>query len=144
MLVVQRLAGVLLQMQPLDADVDALAVRDRSTTTSPSPTIGRLVLADLIALRQIRDRNSSSGRTRLQVDLRLETEAGADRLRHAFLVDDRQHARHRRIDQRDMAVRLAAEFGRGAGEQLGVGGHLGMDFHADDDFPVAGRAETSA
>ncbi len=41
MLVVQDLAGVLLQMQPLDADVDALAVR-QIDATSPSPTIGCL------------------------------------------------------------------------------------------------------
>ena len=39
-LVVQRLAGVLLEMQPLDADVDAARRRRRSTVTSPSPTIG--------------------------------------------------------------------------------------------------------
>ena len=60
--------------------------------------------------------------------------------RDAFLVDHRQHARHRGIDQRDVAVGRAAEFGRGAGEQLRLGGDLGMHLHADDDFPVAGRA----
>ena len=42
MLVVQRLAGVLLEMQPLDADGDALAVRRDRPSTSPSPTIGGL------------------------------------------------------------------------------------------------------
>jgi len=38
---VQRLAGVLLKVQSLDADGDAL-VGDTSTMTSPSPTIGFL------------------------------------------------------------------------------------------------------
>jgi len=42
-----------------------------------------------------------------------------------------------------MIVRLAAIFGAGAGKQLGAAGHLGMDFHADDDFPIARRAVTS-
>jgi hypothetical protein len=44
----------------------------------------------------------------------------------------------------ETCVGLAAELGRGAGEQLGVGRHLGMDFHADDDFPVAGGALEAA
>ncbi len=34
----------------------------------------------------------------------------------------------------------AAEFGRGAGKQLGLGKDLGMDFHADHDLPIAGFA----
>ena len=39
-----------------------------------------------------------------------------------------------------LAVGLGAELGRGAREQLRFRGHLGMDFHADDDFPIAGCA----
>ena len=39
-----------------------------------------------------------------------------------------------------MIVGSAAEIGRGAGEQLGLGRHLGVDLHADDDLPVAGGA----
>ena len=100
----------------------------------------RLVLADLIALRQVGIEIVLAVEHRLQIDLRLQAEAGADRLPHAFLVDHRQHAGHRRIDQRDVRVGLAAERGRGAGEQLRLRGHLRMDLHADDDFPVAGRA----
>ncbi len=38
MLLVQRLAGILLEMQPLDADGNGFA----ATTTSPSPTSGDL------------------------------------------------------------------------------------------------------
>jgi hypothetical protein len=67
----------------------------------------------------------------------LEAQAGAHRLLDAEFVDHRQHAGHRRVDQRDLAVGLAAEGGRGAGEQLGLGSDLGMDLHADDDFPIA-------
>jgi hypothetical protein len=46
MLVVHRLAGVLLEMQPLDADLDvlelALPVGPTEMMISPSPTIGCL------------------------------------------------------------------------------------------------------
>ena len=102
MLVVQRLAGVLLQMQPLDADREALAVRQIDHDLALAHD-RRLVLADLIALRQIGIEIVLPVEHRLQVDLRLKAEAGAHRLAHAFLVDHRQHARHRRIDQRDVA-----------------------------------------
>ena len=99
-----------------------------------------LVLADLIALRQIGIEIVLPVEHRLQIDLRLQPEPGAHRLAHAFGVDHRQHAGHRGVDQRDMRIRRAAEFGRGAGEQLGVRRDLGMDLHADHDLPVAGRA----
>ena len=45
MLVVQRFAGILLQVQALDADLDLLEAAGRSgptDTTTPSPTIGCL------------------------------------------------------------------------------------------------------
>ena len=100
----------------------------------------RFVLADLVALRQVRIKIVFPVEHRFEIDLRLEPEPGAHRLAHAFLVDHRQHARHRGIDQRDVRIGLAAERGRGAGEQFGLRGHLGMHLHADDDFPVAGRA----
>ena len=53
MLVVQRLAGVLLEMQPLDADPDGVAVRQVDDDLALADD-RRLVLADLVALRQIR------------------------------------------------------------------------------------------
>ena len=42
MLVVQALARILLQMQALDADLDAFRRPCRSMMTSPSPTMGSL------------------------------------------------------------------------------------------------------
>ena len=138
-LIVQRLAGVLLEMQPLDADADRLAVRHVDDDFALADD-RRFVLADLVALRQVRIEIILPVEHRFQIDLGLEPEPGAHRLAHAFLVDHRQHAGHRRIDQRNVRVRLAAEFGRGAGEQLGLRSHLGMDLQADDDFPVAGCA----
>ena len=116
---------------------------------SPSPTIDRhlafaddrlLVLGDLIALRQVRVEVVLAVEAALQVDLGGDTEAGAHGLRDALAVDHRQHPRHRRVDQADVRVGRRAERGRRAGEQLRPGNHLGMNLHADDDFPVAGGA----
>src|ERR1700727_2185321 len=125
-------------MQPFDADGDALAVRLDDNLALADDR--RFVLADLVALRQVREEIVLAVEDRAPVDFTVQAKAGAHRLADAFLVDDRQHARHRRIDQRDMAVRLAAELGRGAGEQLRVRDDLGMDFQADHHFPVAGYA----
>ena len=112
----------------------------RSRTISPSPTIGLLVLRDLIARRQIGIEIVLPVEHRVQIDLRLEAEPGAHRLLDAVAVDHRQHARHRRIDEADLGVGLGAELGRGAGEQLRLGRDLGMDLQADHDLPLAGRA----
>ena len=135
----QRLAGVLLEMQALDPDRDALGRRhvDDHHALADDRV---LVLRDLIALRQIGIEIILAVEDRAQIDLRLEPEAGADRLLDAFLVDDRQHAGHGGVDERDVIVWRAAILRRGAGEELGVARHLRVDFHADDDFPVARRA----
>jgi len=131
--------GYILTMKPLDAHRDALAVAQFDNDLALADD-WRLVLADLVALRQIRIEIVLPVEGRLQVDLCFQAEAGADRLRHALLVDDGQHAGHRRIHQRDVIVWRAAEFSRGARKQFGVRGHLGVDFQPDDHFPVAGGA----
>ena len=110
MLIVQQLAGVLLQMQSLDTDRHALAagkIDDHGALANDR----RFVLADLVALRQVRIEVVLPVEGRFQVDLRLEAQPGAHRLRHALLVDNGQHAGHRRVHQRDVIVRRAAEFG---------------------------------
>ena len=136
-LVVDRLAGVLLQVQPLDADLERLAVDVDLHLALADDRL--LVLRDLIALRQVGIEVVLAVEHRGQVDLGVEPQAGAHGLRDASLVDHRQHAGHGRIDERDMAVGRAAELGGGAGEQLGLGGDLGVHLQADHDLPVAGR-----
>ena len=100
----------------------------------------RLVLADLVALRQVGIEIVLAVEHRFQIDPRLEPEAGADGLPDALLVDHRQHAGHGRIDERHVRIGFAAERGRGAGKELRLRRHLSMDLHADDDLPVAGCA----
>src|SRR5690606_1980833 len=96
--------------------------------------------ADLVALRQVRVEVVLAVEPAPFVDLRFDRHAGAHRLADALAVRHRQHARHRRIDQADLAVRLRSERGRGAREQLGVAGDLRVDFEADHDLPFAGCA----
>jgi len=126
-------------MQPLDADGETLPVFEVDRH-SPFADDRLLVLADLIALRQVGIEIVLPVEHRLQIDRRLEPQPGAYRLPHAFGVDNRQHTWHRGIDQRHVTVGRATEFRRGAREQLRVRGDLRMHLHADDYFPVAGRA----
>src|SRR5262249_24850247 len=138
-LVVQRFAGVLLEVQPLDAYRDLFSIRQVNGDLALAHH-RRLVLADLVALRQIGIEIVLPVKHRFEIDLGLEPKPGAHRLLDAFLVDHRQHARHRGVDQRHVRIGLAAEFGRGAGEQLRLRGDLGVDLETDDDLPVAGGA----
>src|SRR5947209_44752 len=139
MLVVQRLAGILLEVQPFDADLDAVAIIEVDRELGLAHD-WLLVLADLIALRQVGEEIVLAVEHRAQIYLRVQAEPGADRLPDAFLIDDRQHAGHRRVHQRDVAVGLAAEFGRGAGKQFRVRGDLGVDLKPDHHLPIAARA----
>ena len=139
MLVVQAFAGVLLEMQPLDADGHRLAAVEIDDHLALAHD-RLVVLADLVALRQVGIEIILAVEHRLQIDLGVEAEPRAHRLPDTFLVDHRQHAGHGGIDQRDVGVGRAAEFGGGAGEQLRLGGDLRVHLHADDDFPVAGCA----
>src|SRR5271170_3484022 len=138
-LVVQGLAGVLLEMKPLDPDPDGM-VGGEVDMDFPLADDRALVLGYLIALGQVGIEIILAVEGRTEIDPGLEPEAGAHRLSHAFAVDDRQHARHRRIDQRDMRVGLAAERRRSAGEQLRARRHLSVDLETDDHFPIARRA----
>ena len=139
MLVVQALAGVLLQMQTLDThraypavrhiDLDHALAHDRV-----------LELRDLIALRLVGIEVVLAVEHRAQVDLGVEAKTGAHRLLHAALVDHGQHAGHAGVDQRHLGVGIGAERRRRAGEELGFGDDLGMDFESEHDLPVAGFA----
>ena len=132
-LVVDRLAGVLLQMQPLDANLHRLAVGldfDHAFADN-----GVLVLADLVALRQIGIKVVLAVENRAIVDFGLQTEPSANGLRHAFLIDHGQHARHRRIHQRHMRIGFGPERGGRPRKQFRLRVDLGVDFKPDHDLP---------
>jgi len=135
--VMDRLARVLFDMDPFDPHPagDARAHLDQHLALADQRVIE---LRNLIPLRQIGIEIVLAVKGRAQIDLRLQPQTGAHRLFDAEFVDHRQHARHRRIDKGDVGIGFGAEGGRGAGEQLGPAGDLGVNLHADDDFPVAG------
>ncbi len=139
MLVVQALGRILLEMQPLDADrLGAAALEVDLDRALAHDRV--LELRDLIALRQIGVEVVLAVEHRAQVDLGVEAKTGAHRLLHAALVDHGQHAGHGGVDQRHLGVGIGAERGRCAGEELGFGDDLGMDFEPKHDLPVAGFA----
>ena len=135
----QRFAGVLLEVQPLDADLNLFGRRDIYLDDALADDRA-FVLRDLIALRQIRIEIILAIENGTQIDLRLKTQPRSDRLRDAFGVDHRQHPRHRGVDQRHIGVGLFAKLGRGAGEQLRARCDLRMDLEANHDLEIAGRA----
>src|SRR5690242_8463766 len=139
MLVMQALASILLEMKPLDTDDHTLTAEEIDDDLALADE-WVLVLADLIALRQVWIKIVLPVEDRVEIDLCLQRKPGADCLRKAALVNDGKHSGHGGIDQAHMRVWLAAELGRSAGEQLGVGGDLGMHFHADHHLPLTGGA----
>ncbi len=141
MLVVHQLAGVLLDMDALDTDAFAagIGVLFIEADVDRALTDQRMIeLADLITLRQIGIEVILAVEARPFVDLRIDRHARANRLADALTIGHRQHAGHRRVDQRHLCVRLGAKRRRRAREKLGVRSDLGMDFKADHDLPLAG------
>ena len=110
MLVMQRLARVLLEMQPFDPDLDGLAARQVDEDDALADD-GLLVLRDLVSRRQVRIEIVLPVEDRILVDLRLQAQPRAHRLLHAEAVDDGKHARHAGIDEADMGIGISAEFG---------------------------------
>ena len=135
----QGLAGVLLQMQPLDPHLEGRAVVALHHQ-HPLADDRVLELADLIALGQIGIEIVLAVEAGHQIDLGPESKARPDRLLDAETVDHRQHPRKTRIHEADLLVRGRTEADACAGEQLGLGGDLRMDLEAKDKFPLAGAA----
>ena len=134
MLVVQALAGILLEMQPGDADLARRPVRHVQHDLAAADD-RLLVLRDLIAGRQVGVEVVLAVEDAFEPDLGVETEPGLDRLLDAKPVDHRQHARESGVDRRDLGVRLGAEIGRRPRKQLGLRDHLGVDLEPDHGLP---------
>jgi hypothetical protein len=97
-------------------------------------------LADLIALRQIGVEIILPVEPAHQIDLRIDAQAGTHCLRHAFLVDDRQHAGKGRVHETDLRVGRGTEIGGRTGEEFGAADDLGVYFKAAHDLPRSGAA----
>ena len=135
-LIVETLSGILLEVQPFDADFHRLPARQiEEHFTFAYDRV--LVLGDLIAGRQVGIEIIFPVEPRVAIDLCPQAETGADRLLDAIAVDDGQHAGHGRIDKADLGVRLCPKRCGCPGEKLRLRENLGVNFHPDHDFPVA-------
>ena len=114
-----RLARILLQMQPLDPDNKggAIVTLDLDLTLANDRV---LELTDLIALRQVGIEIVLAVKPRPQIDLGIKTEASPHSLLDTVAIDHGQHAGHGRINQRDLLIRPCAKADRRAAEQLGM------------------------
>ena len=116
-MVVQALSRILFEMQPFNADRHAPVFRHVQHHLALADN-GLAELRYLIALGQIGIKIILAVEHRVQIDLGLETEARAHRLRHAFLVYHGQHAGHGGVDKADLGIGLRAKFRGRAGKQF--------------------------
>ena len=139
MLIVQRLARVLLQVQPGDADQLRRAIGEFDLDLALAHH-GMFVLADLIPGRKIGVEIILAVEPADRVDRRFQAEPGFHRLFDTDAVDHRQHSRKRRVHVTDLRVRLRPERGRRPGKQFRLTHHLGVNLQSDNDFPGSGAA----
>ena len=132
---VQRLAGVLFEMGAGQLD----AVRDLADEELDRAALDdrRLVLADLVALRQVGVEVVLAREDRDRRDRRADRQAEADRPLDRAAVGDRQGAGQGEVDRRRLRVRRGAERGRRAAEDLRAGRQLGVGLDADHDLEAA-------
>ena len=133
-ILMQRLASVFFQMSASDADhlADALIQINGQLTLLHD---GQFVLADLIALGQIGIKIILAGKDRAAGDFGTDSQAEHCRHAHRLPVQHGQHARHPQIDGASLRIRLGAVSGGRPGENLALGGELGVDFQPDNRFP---------
>ena len=135
----EALAGILLEMQAFDPHGEAGAVVTFHQDLALADN-GILELADLVALGQVGIEIVLPVEPAGQIDLRPQAQPGADGLLDAESVQDRQHARHGCVHQADLRIGACPKADGCAGEELGLGGHLGVDLKSQDDFPRPGPA----
>src|SRR5262249_2870856 len=95
-----------------------------------------VVLADLVALRQVRIEVVLPRPDADRVDAALERPAHPHRELHHLLVQDAQHAGHAQADLAGVRVGWRAELGGAAAEDLAPGQELGVHLEPDDRLEV--------
>ena len=133
-ILVQALARILFQMRAGEANLD-LASRGGEDHDLSALNDGNLVLADLIALRQVGIEVVLAREHAPLVDRSAHGQAEADGALDRAFVQHRQHARQGDVDRRGLAVRRRTEGGRGCRKDLRCGRKLRVGFQPDDGFP---------
>ena len=132
-ILMQGLARVLLEVRPRQAHgLLAIGQEDLQRTARDDRD---LVLADLVALGQVRVEVILAREHRAPVDVRADREPEADRVRHRRSVYHRQHPRQGDVHRRSLRVGRRAERGRRAREHLAAGQQLRVGLDAHDDLP---------
>ena len=131
---VQRLAGILLQVRAGNGDALGAAVIEHNVESALRHD-RQLVLADLIALRQVRIEVVLAREHRLAGYARADREAEAHGHANRLAIQHRQHAGEAEIDEARLGVGRRTVGRRGAGEDLRPGSELRVDLEPDDGFP---------
>ena len=127
------LAGVLLDVGPLDADARAVGEVEPAVDVD-----GPVELGDLVVLRHVRVEVVLPGEDR-GLDAAVEGPAEPHGQLDHLVVEHRQRAREAQAHRADVGVGLVAEHVRATAEELGGGGQLAVDLEAHHDLPgVAG------
>src|SRR5690606_22968464 len=135
---VQVLAGVFFQVHPGDACGERRAID--LEVDPPVLAERQLVLADLVALRQVRIKVVLASEDAALVDRAAQGQRRAHTETYGLLVDRGQGARQAQANGAHVAVRRSPEVGRTPAEQLGASRELRVDLESDDWFVFRGHA----
>ena len=133
---VHALAGVFFEMRASNAD-DLRAAIFEEDGHGAVLNHRQLVLADLVALGQVRVEVVLAGKHRTGRNGGAYSQAETNSHADGFAVQDRQHAGVAQVNEVRLAVRRGAVSRRRRGENLRLRGQLGVDFQPDDHFPFA-------
>ena len=132
---VQRLAGILLEMGPGDTD-DLFAAILKLNGNPSGPDDRQLILADLIALGQIRIEIIFARKHRPRRYLGGDGKAEHHRHAYRLAVENGQHPRVTEIDRAGVDIGFCTKGGGGTGENLAPRQQLSMNLESDNRFPV--------
>src|SRR6185295_19703485 len=131
---VQRLAGVLLEMGAREPDGLLFLADEKAHRAALHDRY--FVLADLVALGKVRVEVVLAREHGARADLALHCQAEADGVLDRGTVGHRQGTGQRDVDRGSLRVRRRAERVRRAREHLAPRQELRMRLDADDDFPA--------
>ena len=124
------LAGLLLEMDPDDADLFYYAVR--RNLQKPVSTDRQVILGYLIRLGEVGIEVLLTVELGIGGDLTVQCHAGLDRKGEGLAVKHWKNAGETHADRAGLRIRLLAELGAAAAEDLGLGLQLGVHFQTDD------------
>ena len=128
---VHRLARILFKVRTSDADPLARAIVLHHVERAFGHD-RQLVLADLVALRQVRVEVVLPGENGLRLNLAVQSQSPLYRQFHRLPAQHRQRARKSQAHRADVGVRRIANFHRTGTENLCARGELAMDFQPDN------------